>query len=124
MTKRDALRCDYCGGHINPKTYKCEYCGTQYVKPRVDSYAPLEMKVVAVQAPVDTLAVSMKIPMERAKSMVDMGIPIEEYVRRDFAEQIAEQIAGNLTIYEDFDIRGYEKVYMARLRVVKPDFRF
>ncbi len=123
MTKSDALRCDYCGGHINPKTYKCEYCGTQYVKPR-DAYAPLEMKVVAVQAPVDTIAVSMRIPMERAKSMVDMGIPIEEYVRRDFAEQIAEQIAGNLTIYEDFDIRAYEKVYMARLRVVKPDFRF
>ena len=123
MTKNDALRCDYCGGHINPKTYKCEYCGTQYVKPR-DAYAPLEMKVVAVQAPVETLAVSMRIPMERARSMVDTGIPIEEYVRRDFAEQIAEQIAGNLTIYEDFDIRGYEKVYMARLRVVKPDFRF
>ena len=121
--KTEALRCDYCGGHINPKTYKCEYCGTQYVKPR-DAYAPLEMKVVAVQAPVETLGVSMRIPMERAKSMVDMGVPIEEYVRRDFAEQIAEQIAGNLTIYEDFDIRGYEKVYMARLRVVKPDFRF
>ena len=98
MTKNDALRCDYCGGHINPKTYKCEYCGTQYVKPR-DAYAPLEMKVVAVQAPVETLAVSTRIPMER-------------------------EIAGNLTIYEDFDIRGYEKVYMARLRVVKPDFRF
>lgn len=123
MTKNDALRCDYCGGFINPTTYKCPYCGTQYVKPRAD-YAPLEMKVVAVHAPVETLAVSMRIPMERAQSMVDMGIPIEEYVRRDFAEQIAEQIAGNLTIYEDFDIRGYEKVYMARLRVVKPDFRF
>ena len=53
MTKNDALRCEYCGGYINPKTYKCEYCGTQYVKPR-DAYAPLEMKVVAVQAPVDT----------------------------------------------------------------------
>ena len=123
MTKKDALRCDYCGGHINPKTYKCEYCGTQYVKPR-DAYAPLEMKVVAVQAPVETLAVNMRIPMEQAKTMSDMGVPIEEYVRRDFAEQIAEHIAGNIEIYEDFDIRGYEKTYTARLRVVKPDFRF
>lgn len=123
MTKNDALRCDYCGGHINPKTYKCEYCGTQYVKPR-DAYAPLEMKVVAVQAPVETLGVSMRIPMERAMEMEDRGMPIEKFIRRDFAEQIAEHIADSIEIYEDFDIRGYEKTYTARLRVVKPDFRF
>ena len=124
MTKNDALRCDYCGGFINPTTYKCEYCGTQYVKPRADSYAPRELKVVSVPAPVDTFAVNMKIPMDRIKDMIDLGIPIEQYVRREFAEQIAEQIVGNLTIYEDFDICAYEKKYTARLRVVKPDFRF
>ena len=123
MTKNDALRCDYCGGHINPNTYKCEYCGTQYVKPR-GGCAPLEMKVVAVQAPVETLAVNMRIPMDRAMKMEDRGVPIEKFIRRDFAEQIAERITDSIEIYEDFDIRGYEKTYTARLRVVKPDFRF
>ena len=119
-----ALRCDYCGGYINPKTYQCEYCGTQYVKPRIEGYSPRELKVVSVPAPVETLKVGMRVPFDRAKAMQEMGMPVEEYVRRDFAEQIAEHMAKNIEIYEDFDIRGYEKTYTARLRVVKPDFRF
>lgn len=119
----DALRCDYCGGHINPRTYRCEYCGTQYVKPK-DPYGPLELKVVSVPAPVETLAVNMAIPMEQVKDMEKMGMPVEKYVRREFADQIAEHIAGNIEIYDDFRIDSYEKVYSARLRVVRPDFRF
>ena len=119
-----ALRCDYCGGYINPKTYQCEYCGTQYVKPRIEGYSPMELKVVSVPAPVETLKVGMRVPFDRAMKMQEMGMPVEEYVRRDFAEQIAEHIAKDIEIYEDFDIRGYEKTYTARLRVVKPDFRF
>ena len=119
----DALRCDYCGGHINPRTYKCEYCGTQYVKPK-DPYSPFELKVVSVPAPVETLGMKMAIPMEQVKDMERMGMPVEKYVRREFANQIAENIAGNIEIYDDFRIDSYEKVYSARLRVVRPDFRF
>lgn len=24
----EALRCSYCDGHINPKTMRCEFCGS------------------------------------------------------------------------------------------------
>ena len=123
--KAEALRCNYCNGFVDPTTYKCPYCGTQYIKPREEPFGrPLEMKLIAVNAPVDVYAVNVAIPMEELKTMNDIGVPIEQEVRRDMARQIADAIADKIEIYEDFDITGYQKKYVARLRVVKPDFRF
>lgn len=122
--KTEALRCDYCNGFVDPTTYKCPYCGTQYVRPRTEPYRVPDMKIVSVNAPVDVYAVNVAIPMEEFKTMMDIGVPIEQEVRRDMANQIADAIADKIEIYEDFDITGYQKKYLARLRVVKPDFRF
>lgn len=122
--KTEALRCDYCGGFVNPTTYQCPYCGTQYVKPRSEPFKLPDMKIVSVNAPVDVYAVNVAIPMEELKTMNDIGVPIEQEVRRDMARQIADAIADKIDIYEDNDIIRYQKTYMARLRVVKPDFRF
>lgn len=122
--KAEALRCNYCNGFVNPTTYKCPYCGTQYVKPRLEPYKLPDMKIVSVNAPVDIFGCQVEIPFDRYKTMTDIGVPIEQEVRRDMANQIADAIADKIEIYEDFDITGYQKKYTARLRVVKPDFRF
>lgn len=122
--KAEALRCNYCNGFVNPTTYRCPYCGTQYVKSRLEPYKMPDMKIVSVNAPVDVIACNTTIPMENYKTMMDIGVPIEQEVRRDMANQIADAIADKIEIYEDFDITGYQKKYLARLRVVKPDFRF
>jgi DNA-directed RNA polymerase subunit RPC12/RpoP len=124
MMKSEALRCDYCGGFINPATYKCPYCGTQYIKPREDFRRPLDVKMVAVTAPTEVIGVRRYIDMYDYKMMQDIGVPIEQEVRRDMANQIAEAIADKIEIYEDFDLDSRRKSYMAKLRVVKPDFRF
>ena len=122
--KAEALRCNYCNGFVNPTTYKCPYCGTQYVKPRLEPYRVPDMKIVSVNAPVDVIGCQVAIPFDRYKTMTDIGVPIGLEVRRDMANQIADAIADKIEIYEDFDITGYQKKYTARLRVVKPDFRF
>lgn len=122
--KAEALRCNYCNGFVNPTTYKCPYCGTQYVKPRIEPYRVPDMKIVSVNAPVDVIGCQVAIPFNRLKTMTDIGVPIEQEVRRDMANKIADAIADKIEIYEDFDITGYQKKYTARLRVVKPDFRF
>jgi RNA polymerase subunit RPABC4/transcription elongation factor Spt4 len=124
--KAEALRCDYCGGFIEPTTYKCPYCGTQYMKPN-DSHIVAngqEYHVVAKAAPCWTYGVEKRVPLETLKLMQECGIPVEEEIRREFAQKIAEQISKRLEIYDDFNIDSYEKTYSARLRVVKPDFRF
>ena len=122
--KAEALRCNYCNGFVNPTTYRCPYCGTQYVKPRSEPYRVPDMKIVSVNAPVDVYAVNVAIPMEELKTMNDIGVPIEQEVRRDMARQIADAIADKIDIYEDNDIIRFQKTYRARLRVVRPDFRF
>lgn len=122
--KTEALRCNYCNGFVNPTTYKCPYCGTQYVKPRTEPFKLPDMKIVSVNAPVDVYAVNVAIPMGELKTMMDIGVPIEHEIRRDMARQIADVIADKIDIYEDNDIIRYQKTYRARLRVVKPDFRF
>lgn len=122
--KAEALRCNYCNGFVNPTTYKCPYCGTQYVKPRSEPYRVPDMKIVSVNAPIDVIGCQVAIPFDRLKTMTDFGVPIEQEIRRDMANQIADAIADKIEIYEDFDITGYQKKYTAMLRVVKPDFRF
>ena len=122
--KAEALRCDYCTGYINPRTYKCEYCGTQYIKPREEPFKLPDMKIVSVNAPVDVIGCQVAIPMEELKTMMDIGVPIEQEVRQDMARKIADAIAEKIDIYEDNDIIHMHKTYRARLRVVKPDFRF
>lgn len=123
--KTEALRCDYCTGYVDPVTYKCPYCGTQYIKPRSDACGkPSEVKLIAVNAPVDVFGVNVAIPMEELKTMMDIGVPIEREIRRDMANQIADAIADKIEIYEENDIIRCQKNYRARLRVVKPDFRF
>lgn len=124
--KAEALRCDYCGGFVNPTTYKCPYCGTQYMKPN-GSHITVngqEYHAVAKSAPCFVYGVEKKVPLETLRLMEECGIPIEAEIRRDFANKIAESIARDLVIYDDFNLDSYEKTYTARLRVVKPDFRF
>jgi DNA-directed RNA polymerase subunit RPC12/RpoP len=77
--KTEALRCDYCSGFVDPKTYKCPYCGTQYVKPKddwIDFCSPLTTKVLAVQAPVEVISACQEISMYDYKMMQDIGMPI------------------------------------------------
>ena len=123
--KADALRCNYCNGFVDQKTYKCPYCGTQYVKPREEPFIrPIELKMVAVDAPVDVIGVNREIDMYDYKVMQDCGVPVEQEIRRDMAKQIADAIAEKLEIYEDNDIVRRRKIYCARIRLVKPEFRF
>ena len=121
-----ALRCDYCGGFVNPTTYKCPYCGTQYMKPNGANITANGQKIHFVEkaAPCWAYEVEKKVPLETFKMMQECGIPIEEEIRRDFAQKIAEMIAQKLVIEEVFLMDTCEKKYSARLRVVKPDYKF
>lgn len=122
-----ALRCEYCGGFINPETYRCEYCGTQYVKPRnglpirIDSQ---KRYAVAKTAPVEIYGINESIPKETLEMMHNCDMPVEDYIRRRFAERIADAIAEKIVIEEYVDYDYAQMNFSARLRIVKPDYRF
>ena len=121
--KSEAFRCNYCGGFVNPKTYKCEYCGTQYKKPEL-VFGSTELKLIPVNAPNEVLCASKEIDYWMYRDMEKNGYPIEKIVREDMAHEIAKNIADRMELYQDFVIDNGKMRFSARLRLVKPDFRF
>ena len=120
----DALRCDYCGGFINPTTYKCPYCGTQYLKPYTEMTNTI--KVVSVPAPFAVYGVERAIGYWEYQDMKAHGYQIDEIICKDMASEITDAIIPNLTLessHEDL-LRRNQLIFRARLRMVRPDFRF
>ena len=121
--KAEALRCDYCGGFVNPTTYKCEYCGTQYKKPELE-YGSTELKLIPVNVPTEVLCVSKEMDYWMYQDMEKNGYPIEKIVREDMAQEIAKNIADRMELYQDVMIDNGKMRFAARLRLVRPDYRF
>ena len=121
--KSEALRCNYCGGFVNPKTYKCEYCGTQYKKPELE-FGQTKLTLIPVNAPTEVLCVSKEIDYWMCRDMEKHGYPIEKIVRDEMAQELAENIADRMELYKDVMIDNGKMRFSAKLRLVKPDFRF
>ena len=121
---KGALRCDYCGGFIDPDSYKCPYCGTQYSKPVNNLTDLFRQKTVVKTAPCDVLDIQRKVNAYDLRTMQDIGMPVEEEIRKDMARQLADTLAKNLLIETDYDIDRAEVNYRTKLRVVKPDYDF
>lgn len=121
--KAEALRCNYCNGFVDPKTYKCPYCGTQYVKPELN-VGHTRLKMIPITAPTDVLCLSKEMDYWMYRDMEKNGYPIEKIVREDMAHEIAKNIADRMELNQEFMIEQSKMRFSARLRLVKPDFRF
>ena len=121
--KAEALRCNYCNGFVDPKTYKCPYCGTQYVKPELN-VGHTRLKMIPITAPTDVLCLSKEMDYWMYRDMEKNGYPIEKIVREDMAHEIAKNIADRMELNQEFMIEPSKMRFSARLRLVKPDFRF
>lgn len=53
-------RCQYCGGHINPRTMKCEYCDTQYKLEADDLIPIMYVEKTSIVPIVATAGISMR----------------------------------------------------------------
>lgn len=120
----DALRCDYCGGFIDPDSYKCPYCGTQYSKPVNELTDLFRQKTVIKAAPCEVFNIRRKVNAYDLRAMQDIGMPVEEEIRKDMARQLADTLAKNLLIETEYNIERAEVNYRAKLRVVKQDYDF
>ena len=120
----DALRCDYCGGFIDPDSYKCPYCGTQYSKPFNEFTDLFHQKTVIKAAPCELFDIRRKVNAYDLRAMQEIGMPVEEEIRKDMARQLADTLAKNLPIEVEYNIDKAEVNYRAKLRVVKADYDF
>ena len=72
----------------------------------------------------DCYDVQLDFDITNFKDMIDAGVPVEQEIRKEMANKIADLISNNLTIYEDYDIITMKKRFRGSLRVVKPDYKF
>lgn len=123
MMKSEALRCNYCGGFVNPTTYKCDYCGTQYKKPELN-VGQTRLTLIPVNVPTEVLCVAKEMDYWMYRDMEKHDYPIEKVIRDEMAQEIAKNIADRMEIYQDVMIENGKMRFSARLRLVKPDYRF
>ena len=123
-----ALRCDYCGGHIDPVTYKCPYRGTQYLKPKEEFVPGFLQKPLTIvhHAPCQLLRSQHVIDRYEYERMRKYNIPVEEAVRHELVQSTAEKLTNvvRLEEKETYCEYGSAIVYRADIRVVDPSYRF
>ena len=122
----EALRCSQCGGAINPRTMKCEYCGTQYKNENISGFGNPIVRIVQEQQGVHVIGAELMLdPFVASKLRSDRG---EEFlmntVRDDLINKIAKEILQHTVLYTDFDIDKNKLRYSAKIRVLDRDYKF
>lgn len=111
-----AIKCDCCGAPINPATYRCEYCGTQYMRPKEGTSISINGRLILPvyrASPVEIYEIKEAVTIDTLDMMRMNGIPVEDSIRKAFAEKIAKAIAKKLVITEDFDLGRATNTYSA-----------
>lgn len=112
------LTCTRCGGTIDPKTYRCEYCGTYYEKPAT---ANATLKVI--QAPANIIPLSACAAVDK-EIIVANGELAAKYVRSEMAHKLATELAKYMDIITYEEPRTYQIMVKGRIRVVAPEYRY
>lgn len=103
-------RCKYCGGHINPRTMKCEYCDTQY-KQEADDIIP----ILSIEK---TNLIPLVAKVEVADEVLfQLGEGIEQLVKQRLANMLAEKIMEKAKLAHEHNILNMTHVYMAMVRI-------
>lgn len=111
------LQCTNCGGHINPDTYVCEYCGTRYEKR-----APMLPPVMIEHPKVHTFGAEVLVDQEMVSCLGEEETA--DYCVHQMTHSLAEQLAPFISLETDFDPMTCCKIVRGRVRIVEPSFRF
>lgn len=106
----DKYRCDCCGGHINPRTLKCEYCGTQY-KEEHDT----AIRIEAFHNPVRTFTAKISLDRELMNRPYGSEIAIKELAR-----ELSKVIPSMMEVETRFDPEFMRQEVWGRIKIVEP----
>lgn len=107
-----ALRCECCGGTINPATMVCEYCDTHYMTD-----GTIVCQVEHVNRPTVQLQSDMVMSFSSVHQLQEVGMDARELAKRKMIDELASTLDQYVTIYEDFNPRAMAYKYHAVLRV-------
>ena len=106
--------CECCGGTINTRTMKCEYCGCQYED---DGMKPVRVEMS--YRPYKTLEARMAV----SDYLLDKigSDKVSELCVKELANKLAESIQPFIDIYVERDVRYLDTIVSGRIRVVYPE---
>lgn len=111
------MQCSNCGGRINPRTYRCEYCGTQY-RDEID-------QVVRVETYTNPIRVYKSQMMVNDYEMNAVGHEeIARFAVNNLARNLADAIAENMEVETTYDPRLMSHRMTAKIRIVEPKYLF
>lgn len=114
------LQCTNCGGHINPNTYVCEYCGTRYEKP---TDRTMMLPPVMIEHPkVKTFAAKVNVDPHMVECLGEKDAA--DYCVRQITSSLADQLAPFITIEVDYDHMECCRIVKGKVRIVEPSFKF
>lgn len=112
------LTCTRCGGTLDPKTYRCEYCGTYYEKPAT---AGATLKVIQTTANIIPLSVDAVVDKEMIMLNGELAA---KYVCSEMAHKLATELVKHMDIITYEEPRTCQVMVKGRIRVVAPEYRY
>jgi hypothetical protein len=109
-----AYICQCCGGTINPRTMKCEYCDTPY---KMD-YDDRLVRIETYRNPVDTIAARTMIPDELIKALGPERA--SERAVNILVRELSECISQYMVLESEYRPAMNAHMISARMKVVVP----
>lgn len=112
--KGNKFICECCGGAINPRTYQCEYCGTQYKRDYDDQIIRIE----TFRSPVRTFAAEVMID---PYSIQTFGAEeASEFAVKSLARELSECIAPYMRMEHEYDNEYNVHKIRGQIKIIEP----
>lgn len=108
----DKYRCVHCGGHINPDTMKCEYCGTQYEK---DFESPF-LRFETYTNPVRTFKSKIRLADYQCFTLEQTS----KMAVNSLISQLAEQLAPMVKMEVRYDDATGQQIVESTIKIIEP----
>ena len=109
----EAYICPCCGGHVNPVTLKCEFCGVAFKKEGSDI-----LRIETYRNPVRTFRAGVRLDrflihelgMEEASK-----IAVE-----NLTKELSKSIPLCMTVHEDCNLDLWARTYYGEIKMIEP----
>ena len=121
MSELRALICQRCGGALNPRTLRCEYCGTYHERVGNDvGIMRVQIERPGVRVVRSKLEVDDYLIMSGRFDDSEVG----EYIRRVLVGKLSESLPDVMETYSEYDPVYMKHNVMGQIRVLEPEYRF
>ncbi len=110
------MTCTHCGAPINPKTNRCEYCGTSY-----ESDIVTKLQIETYTRPCEVLQSCIVVPDEL---IIAGGDDAKKYIIDKLSRNLADALVPYMRVETEFMPEFNRYQVRSNVRVLYPDYKF